>query len=168
MERTSRNGCSFNFYYFFPLSNLFHCHRLVLLLSKNTQTSLFLTLYIYLDIFYHTHCFNSIYNKYQSFSFKRFNFFLKTGTDVCYYQNHIKRKGGHYYTASFTITFPHDNDTVHLAYCYPYTYSDLQLYLKELEDDPKRRNRFRRRTMCQTLAGKYKKRMEERASRIWM
>ena len=46
---------------------------------------------------------------------------------------HIKRKGGHYYTASFTITFPHDNDTVHLAYCYPYTYSDLQLYLKELE-----------------------------------
>ena len=96
------------------------------------------------------------------------NFFLKTGTDVCYYQNHIKRKGGHYYTASFTITFPHDNDTVHLAYCYPYTYSDLQLYLKELEDDPKRRNRFRRRTMCQTLAGKYKKRKEERASRIWM
>ena len=77
----------------------------------------------------------------------------RCGTDVCYYQNHIKRKGGHYYTASFTITFPHDQDTVHLAYCYPYTYSDLQLYLKELEDDPKRRNRFRRRTMCQTLAG---------------
>ena len=77
----------------------------------------------------------------------------RCGTDVCYYQNHIKRKGGHYYTASFTITFPHDNDTVYLAYCYPYTYTDLQLYLKKLEEDPKRRNRFRRRTMCQTLAG---------------
>ena len=47
----------------------------------------------------------------------------RCGTDVCYYQNHIKRKGGHYYTASFTITFPHDNDTVYLAYCYPYTYT---------------------------------------------
>ena len=56
----------------------------------------------------------------------------RCGTDVCYYQNHIKRKGGHYYTASFTITFPHDQDTVYLAYCYPYTYSDLQVYLKEL------------------------------------
>ena len=77
----------------------------------------------------------------------------RCGTDVCYYQNHIKRKGGHYYTASFTITFPHDQDTVYLAYCFPYTYSDLQKYLRELEDDPKRRNRFRRRTMCQTLAG---------------
>ena len=77
----------------------------------------------------------------------------RCGTDVCYYQNHIKRKGGHYYTASFTVTFPHDHDTVFLAYCYPYSYSDLQAYLKGLEDDPKRRNRFRRRTMCQTLAG---------------
>jgi hypothetical protein len=77
----------------------------------------------------------------------------RCGTDVCYYQNHIKRKGGHYYTASFTITFPHDQDTVYLAYCFPYTYSDLQKYLRELEDDPKRRNRVRRRTMCQTLAG---------------
>ena len=26
------------------------------------------------------------------------------------------------YTLTFTLTFPHDNDTVYLAHCFPYTY----------------------------------------------
>lgn len=30
------------------------------------------------------------------------------------------------HTLSFTIEFPYENDTVYLAYCYPYTYSQLQ------------------------------------------
>eukprot|EP00948_MAST-09A_sp_MAST-9A-sp1_P003717 g3717.t1 len=76
------------------------------------------------------------------------------GTEICYYQNHIKRKGsGNYYTFTFTIEFPHSHDVCYLAYCYPYTYTDLQRYLTGLEADPKRRNRFRRRTLCQSLAG---------------
>ena len=78
---------------------------------------------------------------------------VRRGEEVCYYQNHIKRRGGYYYTATFTVEFPHDQDTVYLAYCFPYTYSDLQRYLYALEKDPKRRNRFRRRPLCQTLAG---------------
>ena len=78
---------------------------------------------------------------------------VRRGEDICYYQNHIKRRGGHYYTATFTVEFPYDDDTVYLAYCFPYTYTDLKRYLHALEQDPKRRNRFRRRPLCQTLAG---------------
>ena len=79
----------------------------------------------------------------------------RCGQRICYYQNHIKRKGSsnNYYTATFTLDFEYDNDTVYIAYCYPYTFTDLQRYLRSLELDPKRRNRFRRRTLCQTLAG---------------
>jgi hypothetical protein len=29
---------------------------------------------------------------------------------------------GYSYTLTFSINFPHDNDTVYLAHCYPYTY----------------------------------------------
>jgi len=37
------------------------------------------------------------------------------------------------YTLSFNLKFKHSNDTVYLAHCYPYTYSTLQNYLRELE-----------------------------------
>ena len=43
----------------------------------------------------------------------------------------IKRRNGqYYYTATFTLRFEHNHDTAHVAYCYPYTYTDLQRYLK--------------------------------------
>ena len=35
----------------------------------------------------------------------------------------------------FTVDFPHDDDTVFMAYCFPYTYSDLQRHLCALEKD---------------------------------
>eukprot|EP00741_Cyanophora_paradoxa_P005167 tig00000863_g5009.t1 len=75
------------------------------------------------------------------------------GEDVCYYQNQIKRNKGYYFTLTFKMEFPHEEDACYLAYCQPYTFTDLQTYLKALEDDPKRRNRMRRRVLCQTLAG---------------
>ena len=37
------------------------------------------------------------------------------------------------YTLTFNIEFPHDNDQVYLAHCYPYTYTDLQDYLIQLQ-----------------------------------
>ena len=77
----------------------------------------------------------------------------RTGGDIAYYQNSIKRKGGSYYTLTFTVTFQHDDDTCYLAHCYPYTYTNLQQYLSHVEADPKRANRIRRRVLCQTLAG---------------
>ncbi|CDW76244.1 zinc carboxypeptidase family protein [Stylonychia lemnae] len=79
---------------------------------------------------------------------------FRNGKDVCYYQNSMKRKTvGHYYTLTFSVKFPYDNDTIYLAHCYPYTYSDLQRYLNSIENDPHKKLRFRRKTMCQTLAG---------------
>ena len=78
----------------------------------------------------------------------------RAGKDICYYQNSIKKKtSGHYYTLTFSVKFDHDDDTVYFAHSYPYTYSDLQRYLDDLEKDPQARNRFRRKTLCQTNAG---------------
>lgn len=66
----------------------------------------------------------------------------------------MKRKTvGHYYTLTFSIKFPYDNDTCYLAHCYPYTYSEMQRYLNALENDPHKKLRFRRKTMCYTIAG---------------
>ena len=65
----------------------------------------------------------------------------------------MRRKNtGYYYTLTWSATFKHDNDIIYFAHCYPYTYTDLCRYLDALESDPKKKNRMRRRTMCQTLA----------------
>ena len=77
----------------------------------------------------------------------------RIATDIAYYANSIKRKNGSYYTLTLTVSFPHEQDTCYMAHCYPFTYSDLQSYLARLEADSARANRFRRRTLCQTLAG---------------
>ena len=66
----------------------------------------------------------------------------------------MKRKNqGYYYTLTWQCQFEHDKDTVYLSHSYPYTYTDMQRYLNALEADPKRKNRMRRRTLCQTIAG---------------
>jgi len=33
------------------------------------------------------------------------------------------------YTLSFKVSFKHDQDTVYVAMCYPYTYTDCQNFL---------------------------------------
>lgn len=35
-----------------------------------------------------------------------------------------------YFTLSFTFTAQHDDDVVHFAHCFPFTYTDLQVYLQ--------------------------------------
>lgn len=58
---------------------------------------------------------------------------MRAGGDVAYGPNSIRRgKRCRYFTLSFTVEFPHDGDVVHLAHCYPYTYSDLQHHLAVL------------------------------------
>jgi murein tripeptide amidase MpaA len=79
---------------------------------------------------------------------------IRTGQDICYYQNSMKRKNaGYYYTLTWQCSFVYDKDTVYLAHSYPYTFTDLQRYLNVVEADPKLKNRVRRRTLCQTIAG---------------
>ena len=46
---------------------------------------------------------------------------FRAGSDIAYYANSIKRKSGSYYTLTFTVAFPHDNDQCYLAHCYPFT-----------------------------------------------
>eukprot|EP00939_MAST-03C_sp_MAST-3C-sp1_P005554 g5554.t1 len=84
----------------------------------------------------------------------------RCGGDICYYQNNTtygrtRRRSGDksFYTFTFTTDLPFDHDTVYFAYCYPYSYTDLQRYLLDLEKDPIRAECVRRRTLCSTLAG---------------
>jgi murein tripeptide amidase MpaA len=66
----------------------------------------------------------------------------------------MKRKNaGYYYTLTFSMQFDHDGDTVYLAHCYPYTFTDMSRYLNSLDADPKRKNRLRRRVLTPTIAG---------------
>lgn len=57
------------------------------------------------------------------------------------------------YTLSFTVKFPHDDDMVYLALCYPYTYTDLQDYLTELASHPVKSTFSTVRLLCKSLAG---------------
>ena len=84
----------------------------------------------------------------------------REGEKISYYQNHVKRPRGKkgekstfFYTLSFSLSLPHDNDTVFIAYCYPYTYSDLRNDLSLLTSEQDRSVFVRRKVLCHTLAG---------------
>ena len=50
---------------------------------------------------------------------------------------------------SFLMRFPHEDDTVYLAHCYPYRYSDMMLDIEKLMDDPARATFIKKETLCQ-------------------
>jgi hypothetical protein len=75
--------------------------------------------------------------------------------NVCYYQNphsQKKNKGNFNYILSFDLSFRYDNDEVYIAHCYPYTYSDLKLFVNSV-CTTQNRDRIRKTSMCKTLAG---------------
>ena len=49
--------------------------------------------------------------------------------------------------------FPYTDDTIYLAHCYPYTYSDLKDDLDTLMEDPERAKIMKRDVLCETRAG---------------
>ncbi|KAG8327598.1 Cytosolic carboxypeptidase 2 [Homalodisca vitripennis] len=60
----------------------------------------------------------------------------RCGENITYFKNEPQNGEEDQYpsfTLSFNLEFPHDNDTVYLAQCYPYTYTDLQDYLIKLQ-----------------------------------
>ncbi|KUF99245.1 Reticulocyte-binding protein 2 a [Phytophthora nicotianae] len=99
------------------------------------------------------------------------------GVNVCYFKNtdtYRHRRTGkvmNYYTLSFVNEFPVQSPSsskasfsssqtfgdkpfvAYFAHCYPYTYTRLQRYLLSMQKDPDRRNNFKRRVMCKTIAG---------------
>ncbi|XP_051776799.1 cytosolic carboxypeptidase 4 isoform X1 [Erpetoichthys calabaricus] len=87
---------------------------------------------------------------------------VREGNEVCYYKNHFSQpsssKGGQkglsFYSLSFTVIFPHNDDVCYLAYHYPYTYTALQTQLQLLKQslDPEMVF-FRHQTLCNTLNG---------------
>ncbi|XP_037776542.1 cytosolic carboxypeptidase 1-like [Penaeus monodon] len=92
---------------------------------------------------------------------------VRTGTDICYHKNHYSRiPKSHdnvrfkksvnkcYYTATFTVTFPHAYDVCYLAYHYPYTYTQLQAYLNKQDSIERASDIFySNQSLCHTLNG---------------
>ncbi|KAM5176482.1 cytosolic carboxypeptidase 4 isoform 1-T1 [Callospermophilus lateralis] len=91
---------------------------------------------------------------------------IRTGNEICYYKNHYRQRaaatggtsggtsGKCYYTLTFVVTFPHDEDVCYLAYHYPYTYSALMTHLDILENSINPRQvYFRQEVLCHTLGG---------------
>ncbi|XP_027852255.2 cytosolic carboxypeptidase Nna1-like [Aphis gossypii] len=80
----------------------------------------------------------------------------RCGESIAYYKNDAPNgdsEDNPRYIFSFLLEFPHDMDTVYLAYNYPYTYTDLQDYLIKLKDDPVKAVFTKLRVLCRTLAG---------------
>ncbi|XP_053437701.1 cytosolic carboxypeptidase 4 isoform X1 [Nycticebus coucang] len=87
---------------------------------------------------------------------------IRTGHEICYYKNHYYQSaaatggtsGKYYYSLTFAVTFPHNEDVCYLAYHYPYTYTALMTHLDILEKsvNPKQVY-FRQDVLCQTLGG---------------
>ncbi|XP_039923529.1 cytosolic carboxypeptidase 2 [Hirundo rustica] len=75
----------------------------------------------------------------------------RVGTDVRYYRGSAGEPP--LFRLSWTVRFPHDGDTCFFATCYPYTYSDLQRYLRALAADPARSRCCAVQALCRSLAG---------------
>lgn len=58
----------------------------------------------------------------------------RAGSSVAYHANSVKKAGGeHYYSISFVLDGLPEGDVLHLAHCYPFTYTDLQRHLHVLQ-----------------------------------
>jgi hypothetical protein len=64
-----------------------------------------------------------------------------------------KAKQRSHHVLSFTYDFTHAAETVYFAHSFPYTYTDLELYLAQLERNKRVSAFFHRRLLSYTLAG---------------
>jgi cytosolic carboxypeptidase protein 2/3 len=69
------------------------------------------------------------------------------GEDVCYRSTSGSKKT---YTLSFTFSFPHHQDVVFFAHCFPYTYTQLQ---REISVMVRGKRYVERQVLCKTLSG---------------
>ncbi|XP_059682058.1 LOW QUALITY PROTEIN: cytosolic carboxypeptidase 2 [Gavia stellata] len=75
----------------------------------------------------------------------------RVGADIRYYRGSGEEPAA--FCLSWTSRFPHDSDTCFFAPSYPYTYSDLQRYLRALAGDPVRSQYCAVQALCRSLAG---------------
>ncbi|XP_049635935.1 cytosolic carboxypeptidase 2 [Suncus etruscus] len=76
----------------------------------------------------------------------------REGSEIKYYKNHME-EGQPFYCLTWTVQFPHDQDTCYFAHFYPYTYTDLQCYLLSVANNPIQSQFCKLRTLCRSLAG---------------
>ncbi|UJR28214.1 hypothetical protein I4U23_009464 [Adineta vaga] len=81
-------------------------------------------------------------------------YWRRIGEKVSYYKNIYGRKKKVYFTLTFNIRFPYDNDICYIAYHYPYTYTTLRTDLTNWSNTYDRSNiYFRQQVLCKTLSG---------------
>ncbi|CAF0776542.1 unnamed protein product [Adineta steineri] len=80
-------------------------------------------------------------------------FWRRIGEKISYYKNIYGRKKKVYYTLTFNIQFPHDNDVCYIAYHFPYTYTTLMTDIVNWTNTYDRTNiYFRQQVLCKTLS----------------
>jgi hypothetical protein len=78
----------------------------------------------------------------------------RIGERIAYYENNYETESGQsYYTLTFSLAFPHDNDICYLAHCFPYSYSDMSAQLAEILARPNAARMVKMSTLCSTLVG---------------
>ncbi|XP_042762215.1 cytosolic carboxypeptidase 2 isoform X3 [Panthera leo] len=77
----------------------------------------------------------------------------REGNEIRYYKNNRDDGQQAFYCLTWTIQFPHDQDTCFFAHFYPYTYTDLQCYLLSVTNNPVQSQFCKLRTLCRSLAG---------------
>ncbi|XP_058153392.1 cytosolic carboxypeptidase 3 isoform X3 [Dasypus novemcinctus] len=76
----------------------------------------------------------------------------RIGDQIKYFKNNLGQDGHHYFSLTWTFQFPYNKDTCYFAHCYPYTYTNLQDYLSNINNDPVRSKFCKIRVLCHTLA----------------
>jgi hypothetical protein len=82
---------------------------------------------------------------------------FRGGENIKYHSNGIKRNDvinyKTYYTLSFKYIFQFSKDTIYFANSFPYTYTQLQDCLTQLEADEHKKEFVNVKPLCKTLAG---------------
>lgn len=79
--------------------------------------------------------------------------FLSYGRNVLHTVCPLLSREIPYYELEFQMEFPYAEDTVYLAHCYPYSYTDMKTDLDALLADPKRSQYVKREILCDSKAG---------------
>ncbi|XP_074131446.1 cytosolic carboxypeptidase 2 isoform X5 [Sminthopsis crassicaudata] len=77
----------------------------------------------------------------------------RAGDEIKYYRKAAEDGQPTFYCLTWTVRFPHDQDTCYFAHFYPYTYTDLQYYLLTVTNNPIQSQFCKLRTLCRSLAG---------------
>ncbi|XP_070419971.1 cytosolic carboxypeptidase 2 isoform X14 [Equus przewalskii] len=77
----------------------------------------------------------------------------REGSEIKYCKSSTGDGQQPFYCLTWTIQFPHDQDTCFFAHFYPYTYTDLQCYLLSVANNPVQAQFCKLRTLCRSLAG---------------